>query len=155
MTKMNWPASVDGLMENCAAAIRAVVPFADRVKMSWKQPEAYDDWDEICEAIFGSLVHRSIEHSVGWEGAKPLIAYDMRVGSYADFSFLCVGGNPKRPFVCFSTKVSPFDIATFNEIDDHLNVVGQGELPLEGCNFGVVRRVGDASVLIKELEVVL
>jgi hypothetical protein len=56
-----WTTSTDELLGLFGDAIRALVPIAERAQMRWKEPDAYDDWDQICEAIYRSIVIRSIE----------------------------------------------------------------------------------------------
>ena len=60
-----WDVSIDELVRSFRDALCALVPIAERVQMPWKEPNAYDDWDHMCEAIYRSIVIGSIEHAQG------------------------------------------------------------------------------------------
>jgi hypothetical protein len=73
-----WAASVDELVSLFGDALRALVPIAGCAHMVWKEPDAYDDWDHICEAIYRSIVIGSIEHADEIGKFMPVLDYDRR-----------------------------------------------------------------------------
>jgi len=77
-----WDVSIDELVRSFRDALCALVPIAERVQMPWKEPNAYDDWDHMCEAIYRSIVIGSIEHAQGIEAFLPIAGYDRRILSY-------------------------------------------------------------------------
>lgn len=133
-----WTTALNELVAICAGAMRAVIPFAEQAHMTWSGPNAYDDWDNICKALFESFVIRSIENSEEWKSSKAVIRYDVRIHNYNRCSFLSLESSQKLAFVSFLTKICPIDTALFYELDDSLNVIGQTELPLEKCSFVLV-----------------
>jgi hypothetical protein len=128
--------SIDDLVRSFRDAICALIPIAERVHMHWKEPDAYDDWDQICESIYRSIVISSIEHAEGVGAFLPITAYDRRISSYKKNSFVCNSLSMERSaFICFETKVSPFDHSLFALLDSNFEVVKYSRLSTEQVKF--------------------
>jgi hypothetical protein len=139
-------------------AFRALVPVVERAHIPWKQPDAYDDWDEICRAVYRSIVIRSVECAGDVEPFMPLLDYDVRVRSYAGNSFIAEQGEGRATaFVCFETLNSPFDQCLFAELDEAFNVVGLKRVAAADTQFVFCCRRADAGTIgyVEELNVLL
>jgi hypothetical protein len=136
MKKRPWATSIDELVRSFRDAICALIPVAERVQMHWREPDVYDDWDRICDAIYRSIVIDSIEHARGIAAFAPVSAYDHRISSYEKNSFI---GNfyskGKLAFVCFETDVLPFDRSLFAVLDGNFTVAGYSRIPSEEVKF--------------------
>jgi hypothetical protein len=153
-----WTTSVDELVRLFGDGIRALIPIAERARMQWKEPNSYDDWEHICEALFRSIVIRSISFADGIGTSLPVPDYDRRINSYARNSF--VGdSNSKDPvaLICFETDASPFDACLFALLDRNLNVIGNRRVAAAGIKFNLSRHAqdGGALELVDELTVSL
>ncbi len=119
--------------------------------MSWKEPDAYDDWDAICQAIYRSIVIGSIAHSDEAGGAMPLPDYDRRLSCYDSNSFIGdATSQGQMAFVCFETETFPFDRCLFDVLDRTFNVVSQRRVPTVGARFCLYRR-RDGEATLKSL----
>jgi hypothetical protein len=99
-------------------ALLALIPMADRARISWKEPDNYDDWDSIAQSLFYTFVVKSLEYTNEWNNFDEIPGYDIRKSSYAKSSFLSVSTDPTElVFVCFETNSLPFDTAMFARLD--------------------------------------
>lgn len=153
-----WTTSVDELIKLFGDAIRALIPIAERARMHWREPDAYDDWDHICEAIFQSIVIASIDFSHDNRPLLPIPDYDRRISSYEKHSFVSNSYSKDTvAFICFETENTPFDICLFAVLDQNLNVVGTQRIAAAVVKFNLSRRAPDSGVLeiVDELTVQL
>ena len=136
-----WTTSIDELIALFSDAICALVPIAERAHMPWKEPDAYDDWDLICEAIYRSIVIRSIECAEEIGAFLPVPSYDRRINSYAENSFVSSSKSEEAmAFICFETEITPFDQCLFALLDRDLNVVGKRRVARANVKFNFRRR---------------
>jgi hypothetical protein len=143
-----WRTSIDELIRLFGDAIRALVPIAERAHMAWKEPDAYDDWDQICEAIYRSIVIGSIEFTEGIGTFLPVPDYDRRINSYEKNSFIGdMNSKDEVAFVCFETKTAPFDMCLFAVLDRDLKVVGNKRVATADVKFNFVCRDRDRGTL--------
>jgi hypothetical protein len=143
-----WETSLDELVALFSDALRALVPIAERAHMAWKEPDAYDDWDHICEAIYRSIVIGSIEHTDEIGTFMPILDYDRRTRAYEKNSFIGDAKSKEREaFVCFETESAPFDRCLFAVLDRNLKVVGERRAATSDTNFSFVRRDYDKQTL--------
>lgn len=153
-----WTTSIDELIRLFGDAIRALVPIAERAHMAWKEPDAYDDWDQICEAIYRSIVIGSIESAEGMGTSLPVPDYDHRIKSYDKNSFIGDANSKNEvAFVCFETKSTPFDMCLFAVLDRNSDVVSYSRVAIADVKFNLIRRDRDgaASEFIEGLTVLL
>lgn len=153
-----WVTSADELLKMFAEALRGLVPIADKARMRWREPDAYDDWDGICEAIYRAIVIGSIEHAEEFGNAFSILPYDRRIASYAKTSFIShqlVEG--VAAFMCFETENQPFDTCRFALLGEAMDVVGSRRLALSGVTFVVAAcdREADSLKFLEKLTVSL
>jgi len=86
-----WSPTVTALLENLRDALSALAPIAARAHISWREGEAYDDWDDLATRVYEILVGRPIAADAsGGSGVLPLAPYDMRLQRFAENSSLVV-----------------------------------------------------------------
>jgi hypothetical protein len=147
-SESEWSTSIDELVRLFGDGLRALVPIAERARMQWKEPNSYDDWDHVCEALFRSIVIRSIDFSDGIGTSLPVLDYDRRISSYARNSFIG-DSNAKdtTALICFETEKSPFDACLFAVLDRSLNVVGNRRVAAADVKFNLSRRDRESGAL--------
>jgi hypothetical protein len=104
--------TVAELLNVFRGALVALVPFADRAHIPWRDADAYDDWDAIAEALYRAFVETPVNGTDEGSRAFPLPRYNHLHSSYADRSRLWVldaSGN-RYLFFGFSSKDEPFDV---------------------------------------------
>jgi hypothetical protein len=141
MAQSRWEVSIDELVRSFRDGICALIPIAERVRMSWKQPDAYDDWDYICAAIYHSIVLGSIENAFESGAFLPIIEYDRLIRYYEKNSFICDSYSEGRSaFVCFETETFPFDKCLFALLDSNLVITGFSRILASETRFAFFSR---------------
>jgi hypothetical protein len=136
-----WTTSVDELIRLFRDALVALVPIAERARMSWREPDAYDDWDQICQAIYRSIVIGSIEFTRDIPNMLPIPQYDDRIASYKETSFITDAVSAgELAFICFETAAAPFDRCLFAVLNDGGQIVGYQRKPTADLRFVLARR---------------
>jgi hypothetical protein len=114
-----WTTSTNELASIFHDALIALVPIAERARMSWREPDNYGDWDSMAVAIYKSIVVDSIEHAAEWKSFDALPEYDQRIPSYSNNSFLTpLESQGTLAFVCFETISTPFDTCLFARLNN-------------------------------------
>jgi len=134
----NWITSIDELVRLFGDAIRGLVPIAERAHMQWRAPDSYDDWDQICEAIYRSIVIGTIEFAEEARTFLPVPDYDRRINSYEKNSFLVdTKSKDDVAFVSFETETEPFDVSLFALLDRNLRVIGSRRAATADVKFNL------------------
>jgi hypothetical protein len=144
----HWETSVDELLALFREAMRALIPVAERAHMRWKEHDAYDDWDTICQAIYRSIVIGSIEQADGIGRSMPQPDYDLRTNSYEKNSFIGdAASKEEAAFVCFETERFPFDRCLFAVLDPTSKVVSERRVLTADAHFSLFCRYdGDGTL---------
>lgn len=144
----HWETSVGELLTLFRDAMQALIPVAERAHMSWKEPDAYDDWDAICQAIYRSIVMGSIEHAEVVGRFMPIPDYDLRTSSYEKNSFIGnAASKEEAAFVRFETESVPFDRCLFAVLDPNSRVVSERRVLTADARFSFFCRYDDNGTL--------
>lgn len=159
--------TVDNLVHIFRGALVSLVPWLDKVKIGWQEPNNYDDWDSIVNNLYSNIVLRSIEYSPPLPAAEEtsFLEYENSDLDFTRQSFIEVvplpshktwnesfKENPVLVFYGFGTKDEPFDRVKFfpiNEKGENLNEEILS-LPLNGVNFQFRYRESSKNLLIVE-----
>lgn len=106
---------ITDLMLNFQQALREIVPRIEFVGTPWKEPQAYDQWDDIASAIFEALVREPIRSS--WPEEQwhlvNIPGYNYWKDGIAGRHFIEVLSDTDPGTICvfdeFSTVSEPFD----------------------------------------------
>lgn len=117
--------SITELLDLFRRGLTALVPVADGVGISWRDGEAYDDWDEIATCLYERVVANSIKqacHSMGLSTIN-LAEYDMSLSSYSNRAYIRLEGlgipeDAIAVFVRFSGVGSGFSDAMWIDLRD-------------------------------------
>ena len=109
--------SVSDLLSKYRDALIAVVPMAEHVRLPWRDPDAYDDWDAIASSLYEGLVGEVVRWSLSCCGGNRFVLpkYDIALEDYAGFSTIecaCEGESLQRMvFLRFESESCTFDQA--------------------------------------------
>lgn len=131
-------------------ALLALIPTFEKAKIAWKEGEAYDDFDNIVEALYNNIVCSSLTGEVASQYNIP--RYWGRYDDYASMDFIEVkNGIGKRfAFIAYQTEKIPFD--TISEAD---KVVGYSNIKFESATFIFIKNNNGTRDHIDNLEVIL
>lgn len=137
--------TITELVMNFRDGLLGLVPCFEHVGIPWKQPEAYDEWDNCAAAVFQALVVeplRSALPGTEQEGFG-LPGYDMLLPTYAGLCVIEVMPARRdrtiRVFHALGTASSPFDIVEVRTVSQ--DGVPQSDaletVPLEDARFAM------------------
>jgi hypothetical protein len=141
---------VDELVDTFRQGLLALIPVAERAQIAWREPAAYDEWDELAECLYKVFVADSARPPPGTSvAAWPLPPYDYFIRSYAELSrveFTPAGTVEALVFVGFATSERPFDTLKLVQVDPGSGVPGQDiRAPWSDRGFAVRRRFVDGN----------
>jgi hypothetical protein len=142
-----WKTSVNELLRVFRMALIALLPAMEAARIPWKDGEAYDDWDEISDALYRNVVTRSLQWALGGEAPLDdlLPRYNMKLESYRNRGVVLVSGaqlSRAAVFVGLSSVDSPFDTVDCVHVDNVGNVISEVRLPLREVVFSFAKRLG-------------
>ena len=147
-----WTTSVNELMLTFRDSLRSLVPCMERAKIAWREPDAYDDWDDIAQALYKNIVVRSIEYSLTLNERERMVSpeYGILYPRYNDMSFIeLVLGQPREDqynvFLDFATTDRPFDTARYVTVpgQDLKRTEEPREAAVELAKFALVQQDED------------
>lgn len=115
--------NVTELIKNFQAALADLASAAERVRIPWRRPDAYDEWDSLATAAYNCLVVTPCcwSQPTAEQAAFRLPPYDLLLESYAGYSVIEVG--PDSPpgiiqvFHALGTTHEPFDTIEWRSVD--------------------------------------
>lgn len=115
MEKEIWRTRVEHLMSIFRDSLLALIPHLEAARIPWREEEAYDEWDNISEALFENIVLRSIRWGVAGVGSDVVFpTYGHVHGDYGGRALIEVfnGEPPESPrwvFLRLGSEESPLD----------------------------------------------
>ena len=85
-----WNTNVGELMQVFRDALAALAPILKRARIDSEEGAAYDDWDNVAEALFDGIIRRSIQWSSEGGQDVTLPDYGVRQRSYAAKAYIVV-----------------------------------------------------------------
>lgn len=110
---MNQPksVSVNELLEVFRNASIDLVPWVERVGIRWKDGESYDDWDNITEALYTSIVCSTLLGEVADD--YDMARYGFRCDDYSKTNHILVRSRSAKEvemaFIGYSSIAHPMD----------------------------------------------
>lgn len=146
-----WKTSVKELLTIFRGALTSIIPWVEKAKIQWKDEAAYDDWDNIAEALFENIVCSSLNGAV--LASYPIAKYGLQYDDYADIEYILVKNpkhlNEKLVFVGFTTKETPFDSILVAQIDEQNKVIECKDLEWDSSDFVFVSHNNDEKECIE------
>jgi hypothetical protein len=144
-------ASIDELVHTFHAALVALVPVAERAKLTWAETmDQHHSWEKLQACLFDVFVRQPIsadQDRVAGEFRLP--PYDIDLDDYASTSWLScrTESETDMAFVRFVTHDQPFDTVQGVEIAPTSHKAGRSiEIPLTSARFSYLRRTPDGSM---------
>ena len=123
-TSSQWETSLSALLEIFRQSLSALAPIVEQAKISWREAEAYDDWDSIASNLFENIVLNSLRFSqeVAFEPKIP--EYDIILPSYKGFDIISVEGddipaNTRAAFIGLAGTSPNFSTVKWLEVDSN------------------------------------
>ena len=112
--------SIDDLLSAFRDSLVSLIPSMERVKIKWRDIDAYDDWDDICDTLYKSIICNSTDSLL--ENSFGLRKYGIRYNNYINNSFLgaCYGKQNYIAFIEYKTILNPFDSMDVAVLDKNL-----------------------------------
>jgi len=80
-------ATIDEMVDTFRSALIALLPAANRSKLTWADENQHRDWESLAESAFNTFVRGPIQADItGRSMAAPLARYDIDSDSYASQS---------------------------------------------------------------------
>ena len=149
-----WTVTASQLLSDFRDALVALVPIAEKTRIAWRKPQAYDDWEEIEVALFHSVVASSFENNAEGVRWSPLVPYDFVVETYASNSFVSLADTPHHAaLLCLDTQDRPFDTCVAAVLDHEGRVAGEVRVPFDAAQFAFAARRDGSISLLNEINV--
>lgn len=139
----------------------ALIPYLEQAHIPWREPDSYDEWDEIAQVLYKNIVIQSIKWSLSDHQVESLLVpdYGMSYENYSMMSFVeVISGSPYMLFHRFTTTVDPLDTVMCRRVDTQGNLLkGEFEfVPIAQTHFQLQYRVSKAKLRqIQELQILL
>ena len=122
-------------------ALCAIVPIAEGIGITWKEPDNYDEWDFSAKGLYEGFVLVGVRSSnEGSEaGLLPLVRYDERISDYSQRSYVAASWqNEICPVICLETASVPFDMCLLAKLDENGTLLETIQAPFDACKFSAV-----------------
>ena len=129
--------SVRDLIGTFHDCLEVLAPLLLKVGIEWEDEKQYDDWDEIAEALYSSVVASSVAYAVEGQPFEKLGRYGFRLPTYSARSYLYSRDlGSSAAFLCLQTGAVRFDRAAFSILDSNAVPTGRVETaPLHDLHF--------------------
>jgi hypothetical protein len=115
----NRKLSVKELIEIFHESLTAIIPWVEKIGMPWKEGEAYDEWDNIADALFRGIIENYMFEEIG---DYSLVCYDSYINNYSGLCYIKayskIYPDKKLVFVAFGTEAEPMDLVKLAVISD-------------------------------------
>jgi len=150
--------SVTELMNIFRGAMLSIIPWLEKAKIPWKDGQAYDDWDNILDALYKNIVCSSLIGEVSVASEYAIARYNFHYDNYSKVDFILIKSeeydNVELAFVAFASELSPFDGIKVAVIKDN-SVVEYLVLPQKGIEFIYVKNATSTKEFISEIDILL
>jgi len=150
-----WRSTITELIGIFRESLEALIPAMEKARIPWREGEAYDDWDEIANTLFKSIVINSLAEELS--GALHLSEYDVHYEDYSKRSFLQVAtdSGDRTAFVKFAMVDRPFDSIYAVALNDALLRSKELILPSTHMKIQLCLNTGDKLVVKDDFRVML
>ena len=148
--KPTWSTDANELIRLFRECLLSLTPWLDAARIAWKDGEAYDDWDEICAALFKAVVANSVRWAVEGSGgdAAELLDYESFGKGFKERSQIAVqardlAGHEGLVLFRLATRSRPLDtvVCLVTERNELRQPLEYYEVPYEEADFSVRYRV--------------
>ncbi len=152
-----WSTTLNDLLYIFRNASIAIIPWLEKARIGWKEEEAYDDWDNIVNALYENIVCSSLFGEVSSE--YDIAKYDFTLDSYANVNFILVktrtDDGSDLAFVSFLNITTPMDMLKVAVLGSDGLVLEYRVIEYDEVEFVFVRRINGGIELVTEIDVLL
>ncbi|TNC21150.1 hypothetical protein [Amycolatopsis alkalitolerans] len=151
--------TVDELFFNFRSALLAMIPFADRAMISYRDHDMHRSWEQLAECLFDVFVRNPIEADRSRNNAELRLArYDIDQDDYSRSSWIALDNEPGNyvAVVRFMSRNVPFDTVQVVDVDHAtLNAKLARVVPWQDAKFVFFRRFKNAPAeVVRRIEAV-
>lgn len=152
-----WSTTVSEVVDVFRNALIAIVPWLEKARIGWREGDAYDDWDNISNALYENIVCSSLFGEVAQE--YDIVGYDFITNDYSRVNFILVRtgqyeGNDLA-FVSFQSIDRPMDMIKVAVLEKSGSVVERKLIRCNEVEFVFVKRIGGTMETVRTMEVLL
>lgn len=156
MTDKTRQLSIEKLFGVFHTGLIALVPIFESAELTWKEPDAYDEWDTVAAALYKSIIGSAVEFAQFDSDIVELIPYDRRVNSYSQYSYLAEAKSGSlSAFICFESDKEPFDSCLFATLSQDGEVLGTYIKRITDTHVVLIPRGVNGTTYIETATVVL
>ncbi len=152
-----WSTSINYLLDIFKGAVLSIIPWLDKAKINWKDEDAYDDWDNIVNALFENIVCSSIVGEVSKN--YPIAKYNYHYDDYSNVDFIIIRSgeyaNENLAFISFQSISDPFDNIKVAILNISFKVVKRVSIKNENIDFKFCRNKNGKKELIDNFDVLI
>jgi len=152
-----WSTSISELLLIFRGTLIAIIPWVEKAKIEWSDENSYDEWDNIIEALYQSIVCSSLEGEV--KTNYSIAKYGFEYKHYSDLDYILVKSeihsNKQLAFVSFTSSSEPFDGVKVAVLENEDQVVGQLILEMADIEFAYVKKIDDEKNIYEEIDVLI
>ncbi len=131
-------------MNTFQGCLRSLVPWLEKMHIPWKDGLAYDDFENIAEALYNNIVCATLEGEVATD--YNIARYDLQYSDYTGIDHLRIIGEPDQHnchsiFLGFTTDQLPFDTVKVAVADNDGRTVSYQVIAADDLEYEYVRSV--------------
>lgn len=150
-----WYTSVKSLLKNLQGALKSLAPWMRASKVAYTQGEAYDEWDNIAEALYEAIVVSPLQYAEGSSPDNDFVRYDS-YWNRQETCFISLGPYAeKEPYRIFSSFIGDynFDVVSYTEFCSvSMRCLGEGRMLFKDLENAFLV-VNQTPLLAKELKI--
>jgi|GEM_PF-2265110 len=114
--------TVTELIRNFREGLLGLLPVVERVRMPWRPLDAYDEWDELAQAVYEALVVWPLRWTLAESEHEhfEMPEYNLLIPTYTGKSLIeVIPAQPDgsiRVFHALGTSKAPFDVVEWRDV---------------------------------------
>lgn len=148
-----WKTNVNEIIEIFRESLNTIVPIFEKAKLEWKVGKAYDEWDNVCEALFKSIVCCNLYNDSLLN--YPIAEYGFTYSNYLELDYieLITNENRKIVFLSFDNTNHPFNKINVVELDKNENRIDLIKLNYDNLSFRFIKKSENKIEAIENIKV--
>lgn len=99
----NRTITLNELLSNFRNALASLVPYLENIKITYKERDAYDEWDHISEILYEEMVINIIKSSAKSVYSEDYAKYGFYYDNYKKLDFLAFSRNNSNDLFVFNS----------------------------------------------------
>jgi hypothetical protein len=137
--------TVTDLVVNFRSGLLGLLPAVERVEMPWRPSDAYDEWDDLAQAVYEALVVWPLRWTLpeDMHESFSMPRYNLLLATYAGLSLVEVMTPKSRGaiqvFHALGTTDVPFDTVEWRPVGPTGSPLSDAleSMPLDGARFAM------------------